>query len=293
MTAGYRQAGQLTQKVTRCNLMFRVARGEMAGNRKGGYLITEGFCGAAQRIPVKHRLHAAIGFVTAGDKGHRVLTKRARQIGAFECRLVKADHHQPDTPANALDHGVGCQRCRQRDKPDIPRLAATCLAATCLVATCLAATCLATTCLAISGHIGVKHPGNGPAQPDRQILTCRQRLAGGKHLSAGRIQQRGIGIGAACIQSDNQTHHRNSQIFSVPMFSVPMFSVPMFSVPMFSLPMFSVPMFSVPCFSGFALFRLFRLITRMTIPRQAAARRCWCPSRKDSIQLAKRLPSWP
>ena len=230
MATGDRQPGQLTQKVTRCHLMFRVARGEMAGNRKGGYLVTEGLCGVAQRIPVKHRLHAAIGFVTAGDKGHRVLTKRARQIGAFECRLVKADHHQPDTPANTLDHGVGCQRCRQRDKPDIPRLAAT---------------CLATTCLAISGHIGVKHPGNGPAQPDRQILTCRQRLAGGKHLSAGRIQQRGIGIGAARIQSDNQTHRRNSQ--------------------MFRAPCLSVPCLSVSCFTGFVLFRLFRLITRISI----------------------------
>ena len=112
MATGDRQAGQLTQKVARRNLMFRIASGEMSGNRKGRHLITKGCCRIAQRIPVKHCLRAAIGLVSAIDKSHRVLAQRARQIGAFKRCLVKADHHQPDAPANTLYNGIRRQRRR-------------------------------------------------------------------------------------------------------------------------------------------------------------------------------------
>ena len=88
--------------------------------------------------------------MAAIDEIDRILSKGARQIGAFKRGLVKSDQKQANASANTLNNSVGGKRCRQRHHLDI---------------------------IWRTVEIG-KNFGNGTAKTNRQIIACGQRLAG-------------------------------------------------------------------------------------------------------------------
>ena len=112
MAAGDRAAGDIADDVAGAAFMRRIAGGKMRGNGIGGYGVTRAVGCCADGSLVKSGLLCAVGGVAAGNKEHIILTKRARQIRAFQRIPVKPDHQQADTPANPLDHRICGKGCR-------------------------------------------------------------------------------------------------------------------------------------------------------------------------------------
>ena len=173
---GDRFAAALHDARARLLLVRRVAHRERSGEGKGVDLRGHAVYGRVQRLQVQGRCGFAVVVVPTGDALHRHAGEGLGNAGALGHGCVKADQQHADRAAVALDHGVGGQRGGHRDQRNILRAQA----------------------LGQGGN-GL---GNRIAHAQRQVALGGDGLGGGDDALATRLDDGGVGVGAAGVDAN-------------------------------------------------------------------------------------------
>ncbi len=122
-------------------------------------------------VPARHRSAC----VRRQMKDHRIAAERGLQVGPLQRLGVIADQDQADRRAMTLDDGIGGQGRGHGDQGNIPR----------------------------QRPLGQmrQHPFDRPFEADRQVMLGGERLRRSDDPGR-RVEEDGIGIGAAGIQAE-------------------------------------------------------------------------------------------
>ena len=163
-------------------LVLRVAHGVLAGDSIGGDLRACGVQKVRDRGFIERRGGVARVIVPAGGAQHRRAGQCLRDAGAHRHLRIEADQHDPDRRTVPFDDRIRRQRggeCDVAHRRRHPR--------------------------------GIARRGEHARQrlghADRQIAARRQRLRLGEHALGGKVDDDGIGVGAAGVDADGAGVH--------------------------------------------------------------------------------------
>jgi hypothetical protein len=162
-------------------LMGRVADREHGRDRVGVDLRRGPVDKRLERRHVERGTRIAMRVVPTVDERDRIGAERAAKSRALQLGPLEADQDQTRHTALPLDDRVGRERGRQADKTDLRRRAAR----------------------------AVQDLRQGRTDPLREVVARRRRLGRGAHR-AGRVEQHGIGEGAAGIYAEREHQARHS-----------------------------------------------------------------------------------